>query len=299
MKRYYSDKKVILLFILPALIVYVLLEIAPVLLSSAFSFCEWPGILDVPMKFVGLKNFIALFSNAKFWVSIKNILLFVGIGLITQLPIGFFLALLLSSKIRGTRVFKAFYFVPMVLPTTATGLIWYFILYPNEMGLLNGLLSSIGLSSWMKGWLIQPQTAMICIILITTWASVGYYMVIGLAAFNSIDESILESAALDGANEIQKTFYIKIPMVKESIMISIVMIITGVLKVFDIVFVMTEGGPNGLTHVPATLLYYEAFKYNHYGTGSAISVIIFILGMAFTLLSLKVMNKRNRGELHD
>ena len=101
----------------------------------------------------------------------------------------------------------------------------------------------------------------------------------------------MESATIDGANTWKKVIYIMIPMIWESIKISVVMIITGVLKVFDMVFVMTEGGPNGLTHVPATLLYSQAFKYNHYGIGSAISTVMFLMSLALTIISLKIMNR--------
>ena len=153
------------------------------------------------------------------------------------------------------------------------------------------LLMKLGMENLCTGWLVDSKTAMICIILVTTWASVAYYIVIGLAALNSIPEDILESATIDGANTWKKVIYIMIPMIWESIKISVVMIITGVLKVFDMVFVMTEGGPNGLTHVPATLLYSQAFKYNHYGIGSAISTVMFLMSLALTIISLKIMNR--------
>ena len=240
---------------------------------------------------MGIDNFVALINNTQFHQAMRNILLFVFVGLLTQLPIGFFFAILLYYTKHGQKFFKAVYFIPMILPVTATGLLWQFILKPNETGVLNNLLMKLGMENLCTGWLVDSKTAMICIILVTTWASVAYYIVIGLAALNSIPEDILESATIDGANTWKKVIYIMIPMIWESIKISVVMIITGVLKVFDMVFVMTEGGPNGLTHVPATLLYSQAFKYNHYGIGSAISTVMFLMSLALTIISLKIMNR--------
>lgn len=296
MERYRRNKKVIFLFLLPALLIYVILECFPVLQSFYFSFFDWPGIQGVPLEYVGLSNYFSIFKDPQFHLAIKNILLFVVVGVLTQLPIGFLFAILLYNIKRGQRFFKAVYFIPMILPVTATGLLWQFILKPNQDGVLNHLLTLLGAGNLSTGWLINNKTAMLCIILVTTWSSAAYYIVIGLAAMNSISEDVLESAVMDGASQVQKIFYIVIPMVWESIKISVVMIITGVLKVFDIVFVMTEGGPNGLTHVPATLLYYQAFKYNHYGVGSAISTIMFFMSLAITVVSMKVMSQEDNSK---
>lgn len=291
MEQYHRNKKIIFLFLLPALLVYIIFECIPVFQSFYFSFFEWPGIQGVPLEYVGLDNFKALINNTQFHRAIVNILLFVLVGLLTQLPIGFFFAILLYYTKHGQKFFKAVYFIPMILPVTATGLLWQFILKPNDTGVLNNLLIKLGLENLCTGWLVNSKTAMICIILVTTWASVAYYIVIGLAAMNSIPDEILESATIDGANTWKKVIHIMVPMIWESIKISMVMIITGILKVFDMVFVMTEGGPNGLTHVPATLLYSQAFKYNHYGIGSAISTIMFMLSLVITIISLRIMNK--------
>lgn len=291
MEQYRRNKKVILLFLLPALLIYLVLECIPVLQSFYFSFFDWPGIQGVPLEYAGLDNYRSLISNPQFHRAIKNILLFVVVGVLTQLPIGFFFAILLYYTGRGQKFFKTAYFIPMILPVTATGLLWRFILKPNETGVLNNLLMKLGLEEWCTGWLVNNKTAMMSIILVTTWASVAYYIVIGLAAMNAIPEDVLESATMDGASTWKKVIYIIIPTTWESVKISVVMIITGVLKVFDMVFVMTEGGPNGLTHVPATLLYSQAFKYNHYGVGSAISTVMFLMSLVITIISLKIMNR--------
>lgn len=288
-----KKKTTIVLFLLPALLIYIALEVVPVIQSFYFSFFEWPGMQGVALKFVGFRNFIDLFENESFLQSIKNILWFVVLSLLTQIPIGFLFAILLGKLCKGYKFFKATYFLPLVLPVTATSLLWRFILMPNEMGVLNYFLISLGLDSLQRGWLIEPGIAMTSVILVTAWAGTAYYMTIGFAAVTSIPDEIIESSVIDGAGELRRVFYITIPMIWESVKISVIMVITGILKIFDIVFIMTEGGPNGLTHVPATLMYYEAYKYNHYGLGSAISTVIFLLCIIITIMSLRIMTRKD------
>jgi raffinose/stachyose/melibiose transport system permease protein len=260
----------------------------PILGSFYFSFFKWPGISEVPLQYVAFQNYTDLLGKPEFWQALKNVTWFVTLSLLTQLPGGFILALLLSTYIRGHKVFKTIFFTPIILSTTAIALVWYFILFPNN-GVLNMMLTSLGLQSWTRGWLIDRHTAMTSIILITAWVSLGYYMTITFAAITGIPDSIHDAVKIDGATGLRRVFGIIVPMVWESLKISVVLIITGILKVFDIIFVMTEGGPNGLTHVLTSLMYYEAFKYGHYGTGSAISTIVFLLSITLTLLSLRLM----------
>jgi raffinose/stachyose/melibiose transport system permease protein len=282
---------VVFLFLLPAFLIYTALEVFPVIASIYFSFHEWPGIQSVPLKFVGLDNFAQLFSNEEFIRSLKNVGWYIFWSVITQIPIGFGLAILLNRATKGVRFFKASFFIPMVLPATSISFLWNFILFPNDMGVVNNILRTVGLGSLSRAWLVDETTALACIIIVTTWASVGYYMAIGMAAIAGIPEEVMESAKLDGAIGWKRVFYIMVPMMWESIKISVVLVITGVLKIFDIIFIMTNGGPNGATHVPATLMYNEAFKYNNYGLGSAISTVIFLLSITLALLSLKLMQR--------
>ncbi len=293
MTHYRKSLRVITLFLIPAILIYTLLEVIPVFHSIYLSFFEWPGIQGVPLKFVGLQNFIDLLSYEQFIKSLKNILWYVVLSILTQIPIGYLFAIMLSSFRPGYRFFKATFFLPLVLPITATSLLWRFILFPNEDGVLNHILIFLGLDNWTNGWLIDPATAMTSVILVTAWSSTPYYLTIGFAAVTSIPHEVIESSIIDGAGTFRRVFTITIPMIWESLKISVVLVITGILKIFDIVFVMTEGGPNGMTHVPATLMYYEAYKYNHYGLGSAISTVILLLSILFTVLSLKVMSTKN------
>lgn len=289
MLNYRNNLKVALLFLFPALIVYLLFVVTPMLSSFYFAFNDWPGIKNVPLKFVGLDNFKELFHDKEFISSIKNVFLYVVWSVFTQIPIGFFIAIVLGRLRTATRFFKAVFFFPLILPATSVFLMWNFIFFPTDSGALNHLLITLGLSDLTRTWLVDENTAFGIVILVTTWSSFGYYMTIGLAALAGIPDEVHDSAKMDGAAGFRKLVYITLPMIWESIKISVVFVITGVLKIFDIIFVMTNGGPNGSTQVPATLMYEEAFKYGHYGLGSAISTVIFAISLLLTVISLKLM----------
>ncbi len=287
-----KNMKAAVLFLLPAFLIYTLLEIVPILQSFYFSFFEWNGIHGVPLEYVGLDNFKFMLGYKDFIISIKNILRFVVLSLLTQIPLGLILALALSTYCRGYKFFKAVFFIPVVLSLTAVSLMWYFILFPNN-GVLTNFLTMIGLESLTRNWLIDKDTALNSVILIRSWVSAGFYMVIFFAAITSIDTEVLESASMDGSKGLHRILTIIIPMIWEVVIVSVILVITGTLKVFDIVFVLTKGGPNGLTNVPATLMYNEAFVYNHYGLGNAISTVIFLMCIIFTILSLKIMQRKS------
>lgn len=291
MSKYYSNKKIIFLFLFPAMLIYLGLAIYPIIQSIVFSFYEWNGLQGVPMEFVGLKNFMTMFQSDKFWLSVKNVFQFILVNLVFQLIIGYGLALLLAKGMKGFKVFKTIFFFPVVLPLTATALLWKFIYFPNNIGVLNQFLDLIGLSALKNGWLIDVDTALNAVSIANVWTGFGYHMVIGFAALSAIPDGILESAMIDGATGIKRFFHITLPMIWESMKISIVLLVTGSMKNFDIIFVMTEGGPNGATHVPSTLMYYEAFKYDHYGLGSAIAVFIFVACLALAGFTMKAMKR--------
>jgi len=291
MLKHYSNKKIIFLFLFPALAIYVGLAVWPILQSIRFSFFEWPGIQGVDLKFVGLKNFRTMFASAKFWLSGRNVLQFIGLNLVLQILFGYGLALMVAKYYRGFKFFKMAFFCPVVLPLTATALLWNFIYFPNNIGILNQFLEGVGLGALKTGWLITPQTALNAVTVANVWTGFGYHLVIGFAALAAVPDGILESAMIDGATGLKKFFHVTLPLIWQPVIISVVLITTGSMKNFDIIFVMTEGGPNGMTHVPSTLMYYEAFKYGHYGLGSAISVFIFAKSLLLAWVSMRVMRR--------
>lgn len=287
-----KNKKTIILFLLPALIVYIGLAVIPILQSIKFAFYEWNGVSGSPLTFVGFRNFISIFHSPAFGVALKNALIFAALNLILQIPLGYFLAYLLSDFCKGYRWFKAIFFASVILPMTATALLFKLIFGSSDTGALNTLLMSLGITDAPQGWLIQKSTALLFVIIANVWCGFGYHMTLGFAAITDIPTEILQVAELDGATGLRKIVSIVIPMIWESLKISIVMIITGSIKVFDIIYIMTEGGPNGMTQVPAVMMYNEAFKYSHYGVGSAISVVIFVLCIGLSVMSMKLMSKK-------
>lgn len=255
-----------------------------------FSMADWNGILGTPIKFVGLQNYLSVFKDPGFILSLKNMGRMVFFSVLFHTPIALLLAVAINTKCRGYRFFKVMYFVPTIFPLTAIGLLWYFIFMPN--GSLNSLLEMVGLAEMAKGWLIDSSTAMNTIIFVNIWAGIGYYMVILIAGLTTIPDEVYEAAAIDGATSAKKFFYITIPMLKPILSMCVLMDIIGTVKVFDLIFVMTEGGPNGLTNLPTTLMYYEAFRYDNYGRGSAIGVIILVIALVLTIGSDFIMDKR-------
>ncbi|WP_122643404.1 carbohydrate ABC transporter permease [Luxibacter massiliensis] len=279
------------LFVLPALLIYILFQILPLIGAVFFSFMEWNGIGGSALQFVGLKNYTDAFKNADFILSLKNMFKMVVFSVLFHTPVALVMAAVINTKCKGYRVFKALFFVPTVFPLTAVGLMWYFVFMPT--GVFNSFLEVIGLGGIAQAWLVNPSTAMNTIVFVNIWAGVGYYMVILLAGLTTISDDVYEAAAIDGANKLQCFFQITVPMLKPTIAMCILMDIIGSVKVFDLVFAMTGGGPNGLTNLPTTLMYNEAFKYSHYGLGSAIGIIIMIICLAGTLLSNKLTSRKN------
>lgn len=291
MHSYYRDLKVILAFVAPAFVIYAVGAMVPVIQTFYFSFFQWSGIYGTPLEYVGFANFVNLFQYGEFWTALSNIARFVALSLIIQIGIGYTQAIVLGTYLKGYRTFKTIFFIPLVITITAVGLIWRFILLPDA-GALNTFLTAIGLEEFTRAWLIDQDTALLSLILITGWISAPYYLTIGFAAVSSIPMEIHEAAEMDGARGLRKVVFITIPLVWESLKISIILVITGVLKIFEIVFVMTQGGPNGLTQVPVTLMYYEAFRFNNYGRGSAVAVVVFLLSISLTIISLRVLRRK-------
>lgn len=287
---YKRNKKAILVLLLPALLLYTAFAVFPIAQSIYFAFFKWNGIVTVPLKFVGFNNFIELLSNEYFTLALKNTLWFMVLSTVVQLSIAFILALLLSTYCKGYKFFKAVFFTPLVLSLTGVSLMWYFILFPGT-GVLSTLMTNLGFENLTKVWLADKATAINSIILVNSWVNIGFYMVLLFAAITSINEEIFESAEIDGSFGLHRVVKIVIPLIWDVARVTVVMQIAGNLKVFEIVYIMTKGGPDGLTNTLGTLLYNEAFQSLNFGVGSAISTIIFVLSISITLLSLKLMNK--------
>jgi len=272
--------------LLPALLLYGIFLLFPIFQSFYMSFFSWKGIAKIPMVFVGLTNYAKTFSSPRFWISIINTGWFIVGGFLVLMPLSFFLALVITSKLRCIRFFKTAYFLPVVLPITAISLIWTYLLYPNG-GLVNSLMEMMGLKG--ANWLGNPDIAIFIVVLVNEWVYAGLNMLIFAAGMMAIPEELYEAATIDGAGAFQRILFITIPNLSESFKIFSILCITGCLRSFDLIFVMTNGGPAHATEMPALLLYNEAFKYQNFGVGNAIGVFILVVGLGLSMVFNKFM----------
>lgn len=287
------EKIKVFLMAVPTVILYSMFLVVPIGMAFYFAFHSWNGIAGAPLEFVGFNNFKYAFEDPMFLLSLKNLAKFVFFSVLLHTPIALILAVALHTKFKGYKFFKVLFFVPTIFPLTSIGLLWYFIFMPN--GSMNALLDLIGLGHLTQAWLVNPQTAIPVIIFVNVWAGIGYYMVILLAGLKGIPKDVYEAATLDGASEVRQFFSITIPMMKPILMMSFLLDLIGTVKIFDLVFVMTEGGPNGLTNLPTTLMYAQSFKYDNYGIGSAIGIVLLMIVLILTLISNVIMNRTEEG----
>ena len=284
MKKLYSNKPAIFVFLLPALLLFCGVLIAPILMSTYYSFFDWKGV-GAAKTFIGLANYKELFtSNAiGFMRALRNSLLLAFLSVFLQLPLALGLALTLGRGIRGERRFLSIYFMPVLISTVVIGQLWLKI-YNPDYGILNVALRHVGLESWTRIWLGKRETALGAVFVPTLWQYVGYHMLLLYAGVKSVPMELREAAMLDGASERQVNRHIVIPYIKPIIRISVIFAVTGSLKSFDLIYVLTNGGPFHSTEVPSTLMISMLFLRNRYGMGSTIAVLLILLCFGFALL---------------
>ena len=283
MKKLYSNKWYILIFLLPALILFCGVLIAPIGASAYFSLFDWKGI--GPKTFIGLANYKELFTSNSigFMKALRNSLLLAALSVGLQLPLALALALALGKKIKGERAFLSVYFMPVLISTVVIGQLWLKI-YNPDYGILNVFLRAVGLESWTRIWLGTKQTALGSVLVPTLWQYVGYHMLLLYAGVKSVPPELREAAMLDGATDAQVNRYVVLPYIKPIIRISVIFAVTGSLKSFDLIYVLTNGGPMHATEVPSTLMINMLFLRNRYGMGSTIAVLLILLCFGFALL---------------
>ena len=283
MKKQYSNKLHIILFLLPALLLFCGVLIAPIGASAYFSLFDWKGI--GPKTFIGLANYKELFTSNSigFMKALRNSLLLAALSVGLQLPLALALALTLGKSIKGERVFLSVYFMPVLISTVVIGQLWLQI-YNPDYGILNVFLRSIGLEKWTRIWLGKKETALGAVLVPTLWQYVGYHMLLLYAGVKSVPGELREAAMLDGATDGQINRFIVLPYIKPILRISVIFAVTGSLKSFDLIYVLTNGGPLHATEVPSTLMISMLFLRNRYGMGSTIAVMLIILCFGFALL---------------
>ena len=268
------SKGFIALALLPALLLFLLFVIIPVFWSAYYGFFDWKGFGAA--RFVGFGNYSEILQDAIFWRALRNNLIVVASSIIGQVPVALVLALLLMKNSFFTRLIRSAVFMPMVLSTVVVGLIWGYI-YNPQFGIVNKVLEMIGLESWTRAWLSDPSVNMLAITIPINWSNIGPYMVIFIAALQNISPEIGDAAKIDGASGWRKLLYVTLPIIWGTVVVTLVLCISGSLKAFDHVIVMTGGGPAQSTELLATYMYNSTFDVYRYGYGSAVSTLIMII----------------------
>lgn len=275
-KKYIRREIQYILFLLPVVIIFFIFFLYPVLSTTFYSFTNYQTA-NKEWKFVGLYNYKELFINTpEFLTALKNNIYFTLVVTLVQSLIAFVLALALDTKLRGKQFLRTYFFTPVVISSVAVSFIWSFMYDPNT-GVINEAIKAIGLGSLQQNWL--GENGMFSISLVQIWQWVGFEMVIFMAGLNSIPQETYEVAKVEGAGYFQTLFRTVLPQMKPTILMAMVLTTIGCFKVFDLVFIMTNGGPNHATEVLAQLLYEYAFKFGKMGFASAISVVLLLVIM--------------------
>ena len=288
MDKMLRNKKAIILFMLPAFLLFTLVLFIPIVQSVYYSFCDYKG-MTAPV-FVGLKNYKALLSDKTFKIALKNSMFFLIFSCVSQLILGLVYAALLTNIKRGRNLFKNIIYLPCVLSSAALGLMWMFIFNPR-LG-INQLLEKLGVEEpplWLmdtKGTIILPMWV---IAFVALWQYVGQSMMLYMAQISGINKSLMEASYIDGCTKPMAFRYITLPLIKPMIATAMSLNAIGSLKFFDLIYNMTEGGPNHKTEVLATHLYQQGFKFSKYGYASARGVVLLVLCLVVTLFINKVV----------
>ncbi len=291
MNKVMSNKLHIALYIAPALLLVSVLVFIPLILSGYYGLMDWDGI--GAKTFIGLENYITGIQDSKFWDSALHSFL---LAVFSTLSLAIYLAvsIILASKIKGADLLRKIYLIPMLLSSVAIAQLWIKVYNPSR-GILNTFLRSIGIEE-PPNWLADPTIVLFAIFIPILWQYAGFYILIYYAALKNIPESLIEAARIDGATPFQIATRIKLPLIKEVVSVTIVLAIVGSLKYFDLIYVMTAGGPNGASEVMASYMYKLAFNSYNFGYGSAIGFLLLIITMIVTVIVRKLTATKERIE---
>ncbi|MDR2022418.1 MAG: sugar ABC transporter permease [Hungatella sp.] len=268
-------------FILPNLIGYAIFVFIPVIFSFVLSVMKWDGS-RAPMEFVGLKNFAQIFGDRIFVQSFIHTIQYALLTVIPTLVLALLLAVLLNNKLKGIAIFRTALYFPYIASIVAVGAVWNMLFQP-DFGPINEFLRFIGISKPPR-WVVDVKWAMVAISVVSVWKYMGYYMIVYLAALQGISGSLYEAAGIDGANGFQKLRYITIPMLTPTTFFVLIMLTIQCFKVFDLVYVMTGGGPGNATKTLVNYIYEKAFTSWEFGPASAGALVLFSVVLVVTLI---------------
>lgn len=277
------------LFLLPAL-VFLLFVYIPIFENIFLSLFQWSSF-SPEKTFIGLKNYSDLFHDPVFYKALTNNVLYAVISIVCQVFGGLILAAVLEDRLvrKWSPFFRTVFFLPVVISMTVIALLFDFI-YNPEIGLLNQLLESVGLDRFTRAWLGDDSTAMMSVIFVSQWQSVGYIAMLYIVSIQKIPDELYEAARLDGAGKLQQFFHITVPQTKEMSFVAVVMTLTGAFTVFNEPYILTGGGPGNASEVLSTFLYKSAFTKDMMGYASAIATVVLLITLTLSLMQMKFFN---------
>lgn len=279
MDKILGNKKAYFIFVAPAFLIYFVMAFIPIIMSGYYSMVEWNGIGE--KAFVGLQNFADLIGNDAFLLAVRNSLILSVASVVGQLIPALFLAIVLSRGIRGEGFYRTVYFIPVLLSTVVIGQLFLKI-YNADYGALNALLGAFGIKG--QDWLGNTKIVLAASFFPIIWQYIGYHMLILYTGIKGVPAEIYEAAQIDGASETQMALHITMPLIKSTIKVSVTFAVIGSLKLFDLIWVLTKGGPLHASEVPSTLMYNTIFTRMEYGSGSAIAIFIVLECLFFYFL---------------
>ena len=286
----WGRRATIIAFLAPALALYVLLALVPIFQAAFYSGFDWNGLEPLD-QFVGLQNFRDALADPVFLAALRHVLVILVLSLVLQLPFALGLAVLLNQRMRGRALLRLLFFLPFVLSDVITAIVWRLLLQPA--GLVDSTLDTAGLDGLVRLWLADPDVVLYTVFAVVTWKYFGFHMILYLAGLQQIPLELEEAAALDGANRFQIFRYVTLPLLGPTIRISVFLSIIGSLQLFDLVWVMTGGGPVGASHTTVTYMLERGFERSQFGYGSAVAVIAFLISFAFALTYQRLVLRRD------
>ena len=272
-------KRTMLAYMLPGILWYSFIVLIPIILAVYYGMFEWSGGLK--MTFVGAGNYLAVLKDPVFIQSLKNNIFLTLVCLVGQIGIAFILAMMLNGRhIRFKGLHRTVSYFPAVLSAVVIGFIWSMI-YDYNYGLINTFLNAIGKSELTQAWLNNEKLVLLLVALPLIWQYIGYYLIIIMSALSSVDPQIFEMAEIDGASGLKRAIHITLPLIKNSLIVCVTLCIAGNMKIFDHIYVMTQGGPGASSSVMAMYAYKTSFLSYKMGYGSAMSIVILIICLIF------------------
>ena len=285
-----------MLFLAPALLMYLCFTAYPVLRTFYNSFHHIvPGRSS---EFVGFANFVELLTtDATFWKAVTNTMIWATVEPCLDVGLGLLLAVCLYAKVPGGRIFRVLWFTPVLLSYVVVGILWMWI-YNYDWGILNALLRLVGLDSWTHTWTGDPRTALWALIATQLWMWIGFNMVVCLAALSALPSEVLEAAELDNCGWFKKLIFVMIPMIRPTLLNLLILAFIGKMRIFDLVWIMTGGGPLWSTETVATYVYKRAFAWNTFDLGypSAVASVWFVVVLTFVLILHMTLRQRQKLE---